>query len=58
MYTTGEVEYMYGEEGEYEGEGIEYWVNQWSTGIEGDSYAGFLLLPLNNGKYWKVGYSC
>jgi hypothetical protein len=58
MYTTGEVEYLYGEEGDYDGEGVEYWVNQWSNGIVGDSYAGFLLLPLNNGKYWKVGYSC
>lgn len=58
MHTCGEVENMYGEESIHEGEPVEYWVNQWSTGMEGDSYAGFLLLPLNNGKYWKVGYSC
>ena len=58
MYTTSGVEYMYGEEGDYEGEFVEYWVNQWSTGIEGDSYAGFLLIPLSNGTFWKVGYSC
>lgn len=58
MHTTSEVEYMYGEEGNYEGEPVEYWVKQWSTGMECDSYSGFLLLPLNDGKYWKVGYSC
>lgn len=58
MYTENEVEYLYGEEGDYNGEDVEYWVIQWREGMEGDSYAGFLLLPLNNGKYWKVSYLC
>lgn len=58
MYTTMEVEYFYGYEGEYEGEMVEYWVNQWSIGTEGDSFAGYLLFPLSDGRYWKVGYSC
>lgn len=46
-------------ESEYEGETVEYWVWQTTTGMEGDSYSGFLLLPLLDGKrFWKVGYSC
>ncbi len=58
MYTTSEVEYLYGEEGEYEGEPIEYWVKQWSVGMEGDSYSGYLLMELSDGRYWKINYSC
>lgn len=41
----------------YEGEGVEYYVWQ-LTGYLGDDYSGYLLLPLNNGKWWQVGYSC
>lgn len=44
-------------ESEYEGEEIEYWVWQ-TTGYLGDDYSGYLLLPMLNGKYWMVGYSC
>lgn len=58
MHTTNEVEYNYGVDGKYEGESVEYWVNQWSTGMEGDSFSGNLLFLLNDGSYWKVGYSC
>lgn len=33
-------------------------VIQWSRGMEGDSYGGFLYFPLKDGRYWKVEYSC
>jgi hypothetical protein len=56
--TTTEIE-CYDFESKYEGETVEYWVWQQTTGMEGDSYSGFLLLPLLDGKrYWKVAYSC
>lgn len=45
------------EESEFEGEPIFYWVWQ-TTGYMGDDYSGFLLLPLSDGRYWKIGYSC
>ena len=35
-----------------------YYVIQWTTGMEGDSFSGYLLYPLKNGKYFKVSYSC
>jgi len=35
-----------------------YCVWQTSDGISGDSYWGYLLFPLSNGKYFKVSYSC
>ena len=41
----------------YEGEEVEYWVWQ-MTGYLGDDYSGFLLLPMLDGRYWKVAYSC
>lgn len=38
---------------------VDHWyVWQQTTSMEGDSYSGFLLLPLKNGKYFKVSYSC
>lgn len=53
---TTELE-TYDENCEYEGEKINYWV--WQTvGHLGDDYSGYLLLPLSDGRYWKVGYSC
>lgn len=56
--TTNEIE-CYDFDSEYEGESVEYWVWQIETSMEGDSYSGFLLLPLLDGKrFWKVGYSC
>jgi hypothetical protein len=56
--TIGEVE-CYDFESKYEGKTVEYWVWQQSTGMEGDSYSVFLLLPLLDGKrFWKVAYSC
>lgn len=45
------------EDSEFEGEPIFYWVWQ-TTGYMGDDYSGFLLLPLSDGRYWKIGYSC
>lgn len=57
MHNTGEVECFYGEESEYEGEPVEYWCWQ-RTGIMGDDYSGYLLLPMNDGRYWKISYSC
>lgn len=45
------------EESKYEGEEIEYWV--WQTvGHCEDDFSGFLLLPMKDGRYWKIGYSC
>lgn len=41
----------------YEGEDIEYYVWQ-TTGYIGDDYSGYILLPLLDGKYWKISYSC
>lgn len=41
----------------YEGSDIEYWVWQ-TTGYCGDDYSGFLLLPMLDGRYWKVSYTC
>lgn len=41
----------------HEGKKVDYWVWQ-TSGYLGDDYSGFLLLPLNNGKYWKVSYCC
>jgi hypothetical protein len=41
----------------YEGEAVEYWVWQ-MTGYICDSYSGFLLLPMLDGRYWKIAYSC
>lgn len=39
------------------GNDIEYLV--WQTcGYCGDDYSGFLLLPMKNGKYYKIIYSC
>lgn len=58
MHTTSEVEYYYGYEGKYEGDSVEYWVHQWSVGMEGDSYSGYLLFPMTDGRFWKVRYSC
>lgn len=41
-----------------EWKGFHTLVIQWSRGIEGDSYGGFLYFPLKDGRYWKVEYSC
>jgi hypothetical protein len=31
----------------------------WQTvGMLGDDYSGYMLYPLNNGKYWKIYYNC
>ncbi len=34
-----------------------YYVWQ-TTGNMGDDYLGYLLFPLNDGKYFKISYSC
>lgn len=44
-------------ESEYEGEEVEYFVWQ-ETGMLGDDFYGYLLLPLSNGKFWMVNYAC
>ncbi len=56
IYHTDEIESIQ-IESEYEGEEIEYYVWQ-TTGYSEDDYSGFLLLPLLDGRFWKVGYSC
>ena len=31
----------------------------WQTaGVCEDDYSGFILIPLKNGKYWEISYSC
>lgn len=55
-HNTDNIE-MYDKESQYEGEPVEYWVWQ-TTGYCEDDYSGFLLLPLLDGRFWKVGYSC
>jgi hypothetical protein len=42
---------------EYRGQ-THYYVWQTTTNMEGDSYSGYLLIPLNNGKVFKVSYTC
>ena len=54
--TDGIVE-SFKEDSRYEGRRVRYWVHQ-ETGILGDDYYGFLLLPLKDGRYWKVSYNC
>ncbi len=56
MHHTDTIE-TFDEESEYEGEEIEYWVWQ-TTGYMDDDYSGFILLPMLDGRFWKVGYSC
>ena len=34
------------------------WVDQWSVGMEGDSFEGFIYGKLADGKWLKVPYSC
>lgn len=34
-----------------------YWVEQWSVGMEGDSYEGFVCVQLSPDRYLKFGYS-
>ncbi len=55
ILTTDEIETFDNSESKYEGEIVGYWV--WQTGYD-DSYSGYMLFELSNGKYWKVGYSC
>lgn len=56
LHGTDNIE-SYGEESKYEGEEVEYWVWQ-TTGYCEDDYSGFLLLPMLDGRFWKVAYSC
>lgn len=44
-------------ESKHDGEPVEYWVWQ-TTGYCGDDYSGYLLLPMLDGRYWKISYSC
>lgn len=56
MKCTTELE-TYDNESKYEGSDIEYWV--WQTvGYCEDDCSGFLLLPMLDGRYWKISYSC
>jgi hypothetical protein len=45
---------------QYECYGVfkEIFVDQWSTGMEGDSYAGYIYGKLDKDKWIKVPYSC
>ena len=33
------------------------WVKQWSVGMEGDSWEGFICVQIKQNKYLKFGYS-
>jgi hypothetical protein len=37
--------------------GIVVWVDQWSTGTEGDSFSGYVYARLKESKYLKISYS-
>lgn len=49
---------LYMQTDEDEVEGINHYFVWQQTGYLGDDYSGYLLLPLSNGKYFKVSYSC
>lgn len=36
----------------------EIWIRQWSTGLEGDTYAGYVFFELSKDRFLKVHYSC
>lgn len=38
--------------------GFDYYYIWQTVGMLGDDYSGFLLYPLNNGKFFKVSYTC
>lgn len=42
---------------EFDNKELEYWVYQ-RVGHLGDDYSGYLLLPMYDGRYWKINYSC
>lgn len=56
MYHKTDLETIDGNS-KYEDEEIEYWVWQ-TTGYAEDDYSGYLLLPMLDGRYWMVAYSC
>jgi hypothetical protein len=56
MHNTTSIETLDGDS-EHEGQRVEGWVWQ-QTGYLGDDFYGYLLLPMLNGKYWMVCYSC
>lgn len=57
VHCTGDIESAHDKESPYEGEEVEYWV--WQTvGYAGDDYSGFLLLPMLDGRCWKIGFAC
>lgn len=58
IYIKHETELeTYKRESKYEGSRIEYWV--WQTvGYCDDDYSGYLLLPMSDGRYWRVSYAC
>lgn len=40
----------------FDGEGDFHWVVWQTTGMLGDDYHGYLLLPMNDGRYWLTEY--
>ena len=41
----------------FDGEGQFHWIVWQTTGVVGDDYSGYLLLPLDDGRYWLIDYS-
>lgn len=37
---------------------LKIYVDQWATGMEGDSFSGFIYGLMNNGMYLKVPFDC
>lgn len=36
----------------------EIWIQQWSTGMEGDTYGGYIYARYDTDKWLKIPYSC
>ena len=49
---------LYMKQPEVEIKGIDHYCVWQTVGHLGDDYSGYLLYPLKNGLYFKVGYSC
>ena len=41
----------------FDGEGQFHWLVWQTTGVCGDDYSGYLLLPLDDERYWLIDYS-
>lgn len=60
--VTGKIEFVTQPAGENQKEkyGVfcEVWVQQWSEGMEGDSFSGYIFARLKDNRWIKIPYSC